>query len=162
MTRYYTRVCNFYYGTKSKNLVEKNKSLPLHGIKRISFDQIEIITRKSKKIVAYGENEEEVFLGRSVARQQNMSEETAQKVDSEIRKIVDKGYERARKVLTEKIDDLHKLAKALLTYETLSGEEIENLINKNVYPKDKEDIKVEDNDKGSALSSLGLKPKIVH
>ena len=40
--------------------------------------------------------------------------------------------------------------------------EIENLINKNVYPKDKDDIKVEDNDKGSALSSLGLKPKIVH
>ena len=57
---------------------------------------------------------------------------------------------------------MHKLAKALLTYETLSGEEIENLINKNVYPKDKEDMKVEDNDKGSALSSLGLKPKIVH
>ena len=112
--------------------------------------------------VAYGENEEEVFLGRSVARQQNMSDEIARKVESEIRKIVDKGYERARKVLTEKIDDLHKLAKALLTYETLSGEEIENLINKNVYPKDKEDIKVEDNDKGSALSSLGLKPKIVH
>ena len=51
MTRYYTRVCNFYYGTKSKILVEKNKSLPLHGIKEISFDQIEIITRKSKKIV---------------------------------------------------------------------------------------------------------------
>ena len=51
MTRYYTRVCNFYHGTKSKTLVEKNKSLPLHGIKEISFDQIEIITRKSKKIV---------------------------------------------------------------------------------------------------------------
>ena len=111
--------------------------------------------------IAYGENEEEVFLGRSVARQQNMSEETARKVDSEIKKIVDKGYERARKVLTEKIDDLHKLAKALLTYETLSGEEIENLINKNVYPSDKEDLKVEE-DKGSALSAMGLKPKIVH
>ena len=111
--------------------------------------------------VAYGENEEEVFLGRSVARQQNMSEETARKVDSEIRKIVDKGYERARKVLTEKIDDLHKLAKALLTYETLSGEEIENLINKNIYPTDKQDLKIED-DKGSALSAMGLKPKIVH
>ena len=112
--------------------------------------------------IAYGENEEEVFLGRSVTKQQNMSEDTAKKVDTEVKKIVDKGYERARKVLTEKIDDLHKLAKALLTYETLSGEEIENLVNKNVYPKDKEDIKVEDNDKGSALSSLGLKPKIVH
>ena len=112
--------------------------------------------------VAYGENEEEVFLGRSVARQQNMSEETARKVDTEIRKIVDKGYERARKVLTDKIEDLHKLAKALLTYETLTGEEIENLINKNIYPSDKQDLKVEDDDKGSSLSAMGLKPKIAH
>ncbi len=112
--------------------------------------------------VSYGENEEEVFLGRSVARTQNMSEETARKVDSEIRKIVYKGYERAKKVLTEKIDDLHKLAKALLTYETLTGDEIENLINKDVYPKNKEDLKVEEDDKDSALGSMGLKPKIVH
>ena len=112
--------------------------------------------------VAYGENEEEVFLGRSVARQQNMSEETAKKVDAEIRKFVDKGYERARKILTDKIEDLHKLAKALLTYETLSGDEIENIVNKNLYPSNKEDLKVEDNDKGSALGSIGLKPKIVH
>ena len=112
--------------------------------------------------VAYGENEEEVFLGRSVARQQNMSEETARKVDSEIRKFVDMGYERARKVLTEKIDDLHKLAKALLTYETLTGSEIEDLINKNIYPKNKDDLKVEEDDQNSALGSIGLKPKIVH
>ena len=112
--------------------------------------------------VAYGENEEEVFLGRSVARQQNMSEETAKKVDSEIRKIVDKGYDRAKTLLTEKIEDLHKLAKALLTYETLSGSEIEDLVNKNIYPKDKEDLKVEDDEQDSALGSIGLKPKIVH
>jgi cell division protease FtsH len=114
--------------------------------------------------IAYGENEEEVFLGRSVARTQNMSEETARKVDSEIRKIVEKGYVRAKKVLTDKIDDLHKLAKALLTYETLSGDEIENLINKNIYPANKEDLKSEEenNDKGSALGAMGLKPKIVH
>jgi len=112
--------------------------------------------------VAYGENEEEVFLGRSVARQQNMSEETAKKVDSEIRKIVDKGYERAKKVLTEKIEDLHKLAKALLTYETLTGNEIEELINKNLYPKNKEDLEVKEDEQDSALGSIGLKPKIVH
>ena len=68
----------------------------------------------------------------------------------------------ARKVLTEKIDDLHKLAKALLTYETLTGAEIEDLINKNIYPKNKEDLKVEDDDQSSALGSMGLKPKIVH
>ena len=113
--------------------------------------------------VAYGENEEEVFLGRSVARQQNMSEETAKKVDSEIRKFVEKGYERAKKILTEKIDDLHKLAKALLTYETLSGSEIEDLINKNIYPVNKNTLKAEENEgDSSALGSIGLKPKIVH
>ena len=112
--------------------------------------------------IAYGENEEEVFLGRSVARQQNMSEETAKKVDSEIKKFVEKGYERARKVLTEKIDDLHKLAKALLTYETLTGSEIEDLINKNIYPTNKEDLKADDEKQDSALGSMGLKPKIVH
>ncbi len=112
--------------------------------------------------IAYGENEEEVFLGRSVARQQNMSEETAKKVDAEIKKFVEKGYERAKKVLNEKIDDLHKLAKALLTYETLTGNEIKDLINKNIYPSNKEDLKVENEEESSALGSIGLKPKIVH
>ncbi len=49
MLRYYTRACNFYYGQQSKTLVKKKKSLPLHNIKEISFDQIEIVTRKSKR-----------------------------------------------------------------------------------------------------------------
>ena len=49
MSRYYTRVCNFYYGNKSKKLVKKKKSLPLNDNKEISFDQIELISRKSKK-----------------------------------------------------------------------------------------------------------------
>ena len=112
--------------------------------------------------VAYGENEEEVFLGRSVARHQQMSEETAKKVDLEIRKIIDKSYERAKKILTEKIDDLHKVAKALLTYETLTGDEIKDLVLKNIYPASKEDLKNEKEEKGSSLGSMGLKPKIVH
>ena len=53
MYRYYTRVCNFYYGNQSKKLVKQNKTIPLHQIKEISFDQIEIITRKSKKKNSY-------------------------------------------------------------------------------------------------------------
>ena len=52
-------------------------------------------------------------------------------------------------------------SKALIPNETLTGEEIENIINKNIYPADKQDLKVED-DKGSAMGALGLKPKIVH
>ena len=49
MSRHYTRLCNFYYGKSSKKLVNINKTIPLNGIKEISFDQIEIITRNSKK-----------------------------------------------------------------------------------------------------------------
>jgi ATP-dependent Zn proteases len=111
--------------------------------------------------VEYGENQEEVFLGRSVTQTQSVSEEVAQKIDKEIRKLVDEGYNKAREILTEKIDDLHKIAKALMTYETLTGEEIENIITKNIYPADKQDLKVDD-DKSSALGAMGLKPKIVH
>tara|TARA_B100000686_G_scaffold109736_1_gene116874 strand:- start:816 stop:2720 length:1905 start_codon:yes stop_codon:yes gene_type:complete len=110
----------------------------------------------------YGENEEEIFLGRSVARQQNMSEEMAKKVDIEVRKLIDEGYNKAKKILTEKLEDLHKLAKALLTYETLTGDEIEDLINKNKYPENKQDLKKDEENKDSALGSIGLKPKIVH
>ena len=110
--------------------------------------------------LAYGENEEEVFLGRSVTKQQNMSEDTAKKIDMEVKKIVESGYERAKKVLTEKIDDLHKLAKALLVYETLSGDEIRDLILKNVKPsRSFTEEKDESGKASSALGSLGLKPK---
>jgi len=49
MRRYYTRACNFYYGKESKILISKKKTLPLNGLQEISFDHIEIITRKSKK-----------------------------------------------------------------------------------------------------------------
>ena len=112
--------------------------------------------------LTYGENEDEVFLGRSITRHQQMSEETAKKVDAEIKKIVDAGYKRAKKILTEKIDDMHKLAKALILYETLTGDEITDLIFKNKSPKRTEDLKEDENDKTSALGSLGLKPKPAH
>ena len=112
--------------------------------------------------VEYGENQEEVFLGRSVTQTQSVSEAVAQKIDKEIRKLVDEGYNQAKQILSSKIDDLHKIAKALLTYETLTGEEIENIINKNKYPTNKEELKVEDDKDSSALGSIGLKPKIVH
>ena len=52
MKRYYTRACNFYYGNESKILVRKKKSLPLNGNKEISFDFIEIISRKSKRKIS--------------------------------------------------------------------------------------------------------------
>jgi len=109
--------------------------------------------------LSYGENEDEVFLGRSITRQQHMSEDTAKKVDEEVKKIVDSGYQRAKKILTEKLDDLHKLAKALLIYETLSGEEIKDLVLKNIQPKRSNNEDEKNIEESSALGSLGLKPK---
>jgi cell division protease FtsH len=78
--------------------------------------------------IEYGENQEEVFLGHSVARQQNISEATAQKVDAEIHRIIDECYDRAKTILTEKRSDLDVLARGLLEYETLTGDEIVALL----------------------------------
>jgi cell division protease FtsH len=79
--------------------------------------------------VSYGENQDEVFLGMSVSRTQNASEATVQKIDSEIRRLVEEGYNEATKILTEKRADLEALAKGLLEFETLSGDEITDLLN---------------------------------
>jgi cell division protease FtsH len=78
--------------------------------------------------IAYGENQEEVFLGHSVSRTQNISEQTAQKIDSEIHRIVDTTYQNAKNILTKHLDDLHTLARGLLEYETLTGDEIVALL----------------------------------
>jgi cell division protease FtsH len=76
----------------------------------------------------YAEADEEVFLGYSMNRQKNMSNETAQAIDKEIRRIVEQGYDRAKLVLTEQSAQLETLAKALLEYETLSGDEINTVL----------------------------------
>ncbi|WP_448203390.1 ATP-dependent zinc metalloprotease FtsH [Azospirillum sp. sgz302134] len=76
----------------------------------------------------YGEPTQEVFLGHSVTQHKNMSDATARTVDEEIRRIVDEAYAEARRILTENIDQLHTLAKGLLEYETLSGEDISRLL----------------------------------
>jgi cell division protease FtsH len=78
--------------------------------------------------VSYGENQDEVFLGMSVSRTQNASEATVQKIDSEIKRLVEEGYQQATKILTERRADLEALAKGLLEYETLTGDEIIDLL----------------------------------
>ncbi len=78
--------------------------------------------------VAYGENQEEVFLGHSVSRTQNVSEATAQTIDKEVRRLVEWGNSEATRILTERRADLEVLAQGLLEFETLSGEEIKTLL----------------------------------
>jgi cell division protease FtsH len=76
----------------------------------------------------YAEPDEEVFLGYSVNRSRQMSNETAQAIDNEIRKVVEDGYARAKHLLDAHSDQLEKLAQALLEYETLSGDEITKVL----------------------------------
>ncbi|RCL03470.1 MAG: cell division protease FtsH [Candidatus Tokpelaia sp. JSC161] len=78
--------------------------------------------------VAYGDNQDEVFLGHSVARQQNISEETAQLIDSEVRGLIDTAYRDAQRILSENQEAWIALAEGLLEYETLTGPEIRDII----------------------------------
>ena len=77
MQRYYTRACNFYLGSQSKILVNKKKSIPLHQIKEISFDHVEIITRKSKKKI-------------SITQIKHLPKNLKKKINADIKKIKSK------------------------------------------------------------------------
>ena len=77
----------------------------------------------------YNDDQDEVFLGHSVARTRTVSGATAKLIDEEVRRFVEEAEERARRILTEHLDDLHKVAKALLEYETLSGADVKAILN---------------------------------
>ena len=95
----------------------------------------------------YETNQEEVFLGHSVAQQRNISDDTARLIDEEVRKLVEEGEKTSRKILTKHIEDLHKIAQGLLEYETLSAEDIDNIL------KGKELDKTNTNLDATSLSS---------
>ena len=78
--------------------------------------------------IVYSENEGEVFLGRSVTKTTNMSEDTMRKVDAEVRRIIDEQYNIARKLIEDNADKMHAMAKALLEWETIDGEQIKDIM----------------------------------
>jgi cell division protease FtsH len=78
--------------------------------------------------MVYADNEGEVFLGRSVTKTTNMSEQTMQKVDSEVRRIIDQEYSRARKLIEGNQDKMHAMAKALLEWETIDSEQLDDIM----------------------------------
>ncbi len=78
--------------------------------------------------LAYGSPEEQVFLGRNIAQNKNYSEQTAQSIDRAIRRIVSDAFTKARELLEDNVDKLHRIAKALLEHEVLDGKQIDNLM----------------------------------
>ncbi len=89
--------------------------------------------------LSYNENEQEVFLGHSVTQTKNVSENTANAIDNEVRRIVDEGYKRAQEILTSNEDQLHRLAEALLEYEALNGDEIGSILRGETFSRPDDD-----------------------
>jgi cell division protease FtsH len=79
--------------------------------------------------MVYAENEGEVFLGRSITKTVNMSEETMRKVDAEIRRIIDEQYALARRLLEENRDKVEAMTRALLDWETIDADQIDDIVN---------------------------------
>ena len=88
----------------------------------------------------YKSNQEEIFLGHSVSQQRNISDETARIIDVEIRKIVEEGEKKATNILTKNIGDLHKIAKGLLEYETLTADDVETILSGNKLKKNESEF----------------------
>ena len=112
--------------------------------------------------LCYNENEEEIFLGRSVTQTKNVSEATAQVIDEEVRAIVENAEAACRKILTDNLEDLHTLANALLEYETLSGDEIIAILNGESIVRDNGDSDEPSDGVRSSVPSSGpvkLDPK---
>ncbi|MEI6415045.1 MAG: ATP-dependent metalloprotease, partial [Pseudomonadota bacterium] len=79
--------------------------------------------------LAYGEDEQEVFLGHSVTQHKNLSDDTAHLIDEEIRVFINRNYERSYRLLTERLETLHRMAEALIKFETLDAEQIDDVMN---------------------------------
>jgi cell division protease FtsH len=78
--------------------------------------------------ITYGEDEDEVFLGRSVTQHKSISNETASKIDEVVRGILDRAYARSKELLTANLDKLHAMAEALLQYETIDAHQIDDIM----------------------------------
>jgi cell division protease FtsH len=100
--------------------------------------------------VRYNGNEQEVFLGHSVTQTTNISGHTAKLIDEEIRSLINIGEEKARTILSEKLDVLHAVAQALLEYETLNGEEVATILRGEKIVRRSDD----DSSKGSLGSAV--------
>ena len=109
--------------------------------------------------LSYGENEQEIFLGHSVTQKKNVSENTAQEIDKEIKRIIDESYKKARSIIKKNINQLHKLAKGLLHYETLTGEEIKDIIKGKKIKKSITDDTKNKNKSLSPVPTVGKRKK---
>ena len=130
-----SRLCALYGGRVAEELVfgeDKVTTGASNDIERVTKMARNMVTKwgLSDELgpVAYGEEEDEVFLGRSVTQHKNVSDETARKIDEVVRSILDQAYARTKKILQDHLDKLHAMSKLLLQYETIDAPQIDAIM----------------------------------
>lgn len=135
-------------------------------------NDIERATQIAKKMVTqwglsekmgpllYADDENEVFLGRSVTQHKHMSDETARAIDQEVKLFIDRNYDRAKRILEENVDILHTMKDALMKYETIDADQIDDLMNRRDVrePRDWQKSDRNDDTSGGATASSGEEP----
>ena len=123
-----SQLCSLYGGRVAEELIfgdDKVTTGASNDIERATKMARNMVTKwgLSDELgpITYGEEEDEVFLGRSVTQHKNVSDDTARKIDEVVRSILDKAYARTTKILTDNLDKLHAMAEALLQYETIDA-----------------------------------------
>ena len=143
-----SQICTLYGGRIAEQMIygdDKVTTGASNDIERATELAKNMVTKwgLSKKMgpLSYSEDEGEVFLGRSVTNQKRMSEETAKHIDDEVRSIVDSAYSKASKILKDNIDKMHSMSEALMMYETIDKDQIDDIMSgiKPRPPKDWDD-----------------------
>jgi cell division protease FtsH len=108
--------------------------------------------------LTYSEDEQEVFLGHSVTQHKNVSDETTRLIDEEVRSFIDRNYGRAETLLTENMDKLHMMAEALIKYETIDSDQIDDIMTGRTPREPANWNDEEEGGSGSAPATAGTKP----
>ncbi len=130
-----SQICSLFGGRVAEELIfgpENVTTGASNDIQRVTEIARNMVTKwgLSERLgpLTYTEDEEEVFLGRSVTQHKSMSDETAHLIEEEVRAIVDRNYQRARRILEENLDKLHLMAEALIKYETLDSDQLDDIM----------------------------------
>jgi len=129
-----SQLCSLYGGRVAEELIFGNEKVTTGA-----SNDIERATKMARNMatkwglselgpITYGEEEDEVFLGRSVTQHKNVSDATARRIDEVVRGILDTAYGRSKKILTDNLDKLHTMAKLLLQYETIDAPQIDAIM----------------------------------
>ena len=164
-TYIHSNLCSLYGGRVAEELIfgaGKVTTGASNDIKRATEMARNMVTKwgLSDELgpIAYGEQEDEVFLGRSVTQHKNVSDETARKIDEVVRSILDKAYADATRILTENMEKLHNMAKALLLYETIDATQIDAIMEGREPPPPKDWTPTKPSSNTPASGPLGESP----